>query len=355
MQFKAFKKLAQIHGQSKAILLCELIDLSSDSNYIRDGKKFISITVNQIYKNLNILSERQIKRLLVELIKDGFLIKKDYSVNRFKKVNFYSVRENLIFSDKSSEIDAFELSHSTHEKTNDLREGQNVTYVSDTMSNLSFGVVQKIDKNKVQMSLTRVTKCHNGSPSTYLYIYNICNIYKPTYGVGRIEYNIIYDTLDVIRASASLPPTPTWPLRKRKGTTKATKQVKLIKIPEKVESLAREWFKLTRDNTTGKLNKSWTVEKWGQDIHKIMTKNDLDIDTIFRIFNFLKDDDFWKTNCLVPSSLDKISKTNGLKKYQNILNSINYKPSNKNQRKIIAPLDAGQYTQVTDENFDTFY
>lgn len=92
--------------------------------------------------------------------------------------------------------------------------------------------------------------------------------------------------------------------------------------------LANEWLEHAKLHSKTKPYKSWTQENFAIAIAKAKRSSGLSHTQIVYVLEFLKNDEFWRPNCLTPTALLKKSKTNDLRKVENIISAIKEKKNN---------------------------
>lgn len=90
--------------------------------------------------------------------------------------------------------------------------------------------------------------------------------------------------------------------------------------------LAERWLQFAFEKTPGG---KFKLESFESAIEDVCTQAHLTIPELEALFDFIQADDFWRPNAISPVGLLKISKSNGLRKIDNIKNAFLKSPSAK--------------------------
>jgi hypothetical protein len=115
------------------------------------------------------------------------------------------------------------------------------------------------------------------------------------------------------------------------------KRACLTDDPEWVE-LGRHWLNhatAIKPNGTN-IYQDWNPNTFGYHLEKSAKRHELDLDFMYEVFNFIVQDDFWRSNAISPANLSKKS-TNGLSKLDNILNKMDARKPAKEPEQLSIP------------------
>ena len=103
-----------------------------------------------------------------------------------------------------------------------------------------------------------------------------------------------------------------------------------VRITPEDQSLAEHWHVWSKERTPkGK----YDVEKFSEAICKIRVNHNYTIDHVNQIFDFIRNDDFWRNNAISPTSLLKPSKSEPeITKLEQVVRKLRAKPKSKMER-----------------------
>ena len=82
------------------------------------------------------------------------------------------------------------------------------------------------------------------------------------------------------------------------------------------------WLEHAKANSKTKPPASWTALKFAVELQRVSRVTGVGLERLESILGFLGGDEFWRPNAISPFTLDKKSKSNGLRKIENIITAM---------------------------------
>lgn len=271
------QKIAQKYDIKTALVLNRLVwsinihEQQNQKDFFIDGKWWCYDSAKSIANHFpGILCERSVKSVIAKLKEDRLLFTSKMKQNKWDQTNWYAINE-----EKYQRLIGLD---NKHQKDNLLESeiGQELPFQS--------GEVYTLDRGNDALSSTLLN-----SPSNSL-------------------------SKDINPPSAKAPAVPD-----------------KLKYSDEDLSLAHEWLNYSKEFTPGEPNKAWTPERFATEIAKTKRVSGITHEDMIKALEFVRsDEEFWQTKALSPASLYGFSKSNGLRKIQNILTSM--KGVNRNEK-----------------------